>query len=143
MTSPRLGAEGGAFTLDGRRIFLYDGELHYFRVRPDLWRPGLERLKAAGMNAVSTYLPWVWHEPEEGQFDFTGETRPGRDLRRFLEECREVGLSVMARPGPLIYAEFDGLGLPPWLGDRYPETVVVRRDGRREQGAFFWSHGDI
>ena len=46
----------------------------------------------------------------------------------------------MARPGPLIYAEFDGLGLPLWLGDRYPETVVVRRDGRREQGAFFWSH---
>jgi len=140
MTPPRLGAEDGAFTLDGRRIFLYDGELHYFRVRPELWRPGLERLKAAGMNAVSTYLPWVWHEPEEGRFDFTGETRPGRDLRRFLEECRAVGLSVMARPGPLIYAEFDGLGLPLWLGDRYPETVVVRRDGRREQGAFFWSH---
>lgn len=140
MSPNRLGAEGGAFTLDGRRIFLYDGELHYFRVRPDLWRPGLERLKAAGMNAVSTYLPWVWHEPEEGTFDFTGESKPGRNLKRFLEECREVGLAVMVRPGPLIYAEFDGLGLPLWLGDRYPETVVMRRDGRREQGVFFWSH---
>lgn len=140
MSPNRLGAEGGAFTLDGRRMFLYDGELHYFRVRPDLWRPGLERLKAAGMNAVSTYLPWVWHEPEEGAFDFTGKTKPGRNLERFLEECRAVGLFVMARPGPLIYAEFDGLGLPLWLGDRYPETVVVRRDGRREQGSFFWSH---
>ena len=140
MPAPRLGARDGAFTLDGRRMYLYDGELHYFRVRPSLWRPGLERLKAAGMNAVSTYLPWVWHEPEEGHFDFTGESSPGRDLRRFLEECREVGLAVMARPGPLIYAEFDGLGLPLWLGECYPETVVVRRDGRREQGIFFWSH---
>src|SRR6188472_1171004 len=72
MTPNRLGAEGGAFTLNGRRMFLYDGELHYFRVRPELWRPGLERLKAAGMNTVSTYLPWVWHEPEEGRFDFAG-----------------------------------------------------------------------
>ena len=140
MTPNRLGAEDGAFTLNGRRIFLYDGELHYFRVRPELWRPGLERLKAAGMNTVSTYLPWVWHEPEEGSFDFAGATRPGRDLRRFLEEARDVGLHVMARPGPLIYAEFDGLGLPLWLGDRYPDTVVVRRDGRKEQGDFFWVH---
>ena len=43
-----LGARDGAFTLGGRQAFLYDGELHYFRVRPELWRPGLERLKAAG-----------------------------------------------------------------------------------------------
>jgi hypothetical protein len=140
MTPPRLGARDGAFTLDGRRVYLFDGELHYFRVRPALWRDGLERLKAAGMNAVSTYIPWVWHEVEEGHFDFTGETNPARDLGTFLTACREVGLVVMVRPGPLIYAEFDGLGIPLWLGDRYPDTVVVRRDGRREQGDFFWSH---
>ena len=36
MTPNRLGAENGAFTLNGRRKFLYDGELHYFRVRPEL-----------------------------------------------------------------------------------------------------------
>jgi len=140
MSDSRLGARDGAFTLDGRRRFLFDGELHYFRVRPDRWRGGLERLRAAGMNAVSTYIPWVWHEPEEGRFDFTGETNPARDLKGFLEQARDVGLHVMARPGPLIYAEFDGLGIPLWLGDRYPETVVVRRDGRRERGEFFWSH---
>src|SRR5207249_8724095 len=29
---PRLSARDGAFTLDGRRTYLYDGELHYFRV---------------------------------------------------------------------------------------------------------------
>lgn len=135
-----LGARDGAFTLGGRRTFLYDGELHYFRVAPRLWRPGLERLRAAGMNAVSTYIPWVWHEPEEGRLDFTGATRPGRDLASFLEAARAVGLAVMARPGPLIYAEFDGLGIPLWLGDRHPDTVIVRRDGRRDRGEFFWNH---
>jgi hypothetical protein len=140
MSTGPLGAADGAFTLGGRRTFLYDGEFHYFRVKPDLWRPGLERLRAAGMNAVSTYIPWVWHEPEEGTFDFTGATRPGRDLAGFLEAARAVGLPVMARPGPLIYAEFDGLGIPTWLGDKYPDTVVVRRDGRRDRGTFFWNH---
>jgi hypothetical protein len=139
--SPRqLGAQDGAFTLDGKRTFLYDGELHYFRVRPELWRPGLERMVAAGMNAVSTYVPWVWHEPTEGDFDFTGRTKPGRDLARFLEDARAVGLAVMARPGPLIYAEFDGLGIPLWLGDGHADTVVVRRDGRKARGEFFWTH---
>jgi hypothetical protein len=140
MPAHRLGARAGAFTLNDRRTYLYDGELHYFRVRPALWRPGLEHLRAAGMNAVSTYIPWVWHEPDEGVFDFTGRTRPARDLAGFLEQARAVGLAVMARPGPLIYAEFDGLGIPLWLGDRYPETVVVQRDGRRGRGEFFWNH---
>src|SRR4029078_7023066 len=62
------------------------------------------------------------------------------------------GLHVMARPGPLIYAEFDGLGLPLWLGDRYPDTGVVpgpgsnargrclRRAGPKAQAEFFWVH---
>lgn len=140
MTGNRLGARDGAFTLDGRRTFLYDGELHYFRVRRELWRPGLERIRAAGMNAVSTYVPWVWHEPEEGVFDFTGGSKPMRDLGAFLTHAREVGLVAMLRPGPLVYAEFDGLGIPLWLGDRYPETVVMRRDGTRERGEFFWTH---
>jgi hypothetical protein len=140
MTPRPLGARDGAFTLAGRRTYLYDGELHYFRVAPALWRPGLERLKALGMNAVSTYIPWVWHEPEPGVFDFDGSTRPGRDLAGFLDTARAVGLAVMARPGPLIYAEFDGLGIPLWLGDRHPETVIVRRDGRRDRGEFFWNY---
>ena len=140
MTVGPFGARDGAFTLGGRPSFLYDGELHYFRVRPALWRPALERLRASGMNAVSTYIPWVWHEPESESFDFTGRTKPGRDLARFLDEARAVGLAVMARPGPLIYAEFDGLGIPLWLGDRHPDTVIVRRDGRRDRGEFFWNY---
>ncbi|MGH7725150.1 MAG: beta-galactosidase [Candidatus Eiseniibacteriota bacterium] len=140
MSSNRLGARDGTFTLDGRRTYLYDGELHYFRVRSELWRPGLERLKAAGMNAVSTYIPWVWHEPEEGFFDFNGATKKMRDLALFLELAKDTGLVVMARPGPLVYAEFDGLGIPLWLGDRYPDSVVRRRDGTKERGEFFWNH---
>jgi beta-galactosidase len=137
---PRLTAAGGAFHIDGRPRFLLSGEMHYFRVAPDRWRESLRRIRALGVRGISTYVPWVWHEPEEGRFDFTGATHPGRDLGGFLTACRELDLFVLARPGPLIYAEYQGLGVPLWLGTRHPETVVVRRDGSLDRGDFYFNH---
>jgi beta-galactosidase len=99
MTIGPLGARDGAFTLGGRRTFLYDGELHYFRVAPALWRPGLERLRAAGMNAVSTYIPWVWHEPEEGRFDFTG-VGIRFPVRASAEAVPDTGQPAPGQPAP-------------------------------------------
>lgn len=137
---PRLTASQGAFQLDGRAHFLLSGEMHYFRVARERWAESLARIRALGIPSVSTYVPWVWHEPEEGRFDFTGTSHPGRDLVGFLSECREAGLTVLARPGPLIYAEFEGLGVPTWLGSRYPESVVLRRDGSQDRGDFYYNH---
>ena len=51
----RLSARNGVFLLDGRPWMLRGGEFQYFRIRPELWRPGLEKLKAAGLNAISSY----------------------------------------------------------------------------------------
>lgn len=138
--SPRLTAAAGAFRLDGRSRFLLSGEMHYFRVPRERWHDSLRKIRALGIRAISTYIPWVWHEPEEGRFDFTGVTHPQRDLVGFLAACRELDLPVLARPGPLIYAEFEGLGVPLWLGSRYPETVVVRRDGSLDRGDFYFNH---
>ncbi len=135
----RFSAQDGAFTLDGRPRFLRAGEFQYFRIRPDLWRPGLEKLKVAGFNAVSSYIPWVWHEPEEGALDFTGQTHPRRNLIAFLEACRESGLPVMARPGPYIYAEYRGFGHPRWLGEKYPDTVMRGPDGRLIRGDHYFN----
>jgi len=114
--------------------------MHYFRVRPEGWPASLARIRSLGLTAVSTYIPWVWHEPQPGQFDFTGETHPARDLVRFLEEARAQDLLVLARPGPLIYAEFQGLGVPLWLGQRHPESVVQRRDHALDRGDFYFNH---
>jgi hypothetical protein len=130
----RLSARDGLFLLDGRPWMLRAGEFQYFRIRPDLWRPGLEKLKAAGFNAVSSYVPWVWHEPEEGQLDFTGRTHPQRDLVGFLETCRAAGMLFLARPGPYIYAEYRGFGHPRWLGESYPDTVMRDPRGRLVRG---------
>jgi beta-galactosidase GanA len=101
-----------SFSLDGQRVWLWSAEFHYFRLpNPDLWRDQLEKLKAAGFNSVSLYFSWAYHSPAPGVFDFSGV----RDLDRLLDIAEEVGLYVIARPGPYINAELDSGGFPAWL----------------------------
>jgi beta-galactosidase GanA len=101
-----------SFLLDGQRVWLWSAEFHYFRLpSPDLWRDQLEKLKATGFNAVSLYISWAYHSPAPGVFDFTGV----RDLDRLLDIAADVGLFVLARPGPYLNAELDSGGYPAWL----------------------------
>ena len=37
---------------------MLSGEAHYFRMPHELWRDRLTRLKAMGLNTISTYIPW-------------------------------------------------------------------------------------
>ena len=98
--------------LDGNRIFLWSGEFHYFRLpSPDLWLDVLQKMKAAGYNATSIYFDWAYHSPAPGVYDFTGV----RDLDRLLDIADQVGIYVIARPGPYINAEVDSGGFPGWL----------------------------
>ena len=48
---------------------------------------------------------------QPGVYDFTGV----RDMDQLLDMAQEVGLYVIARPGPYINAEIDGGGFPGWL----------------------------
>ncbi len=107
-----------AVYLDGQPVQIISGAVHYFRVVPAYWRDRLEKLKALGCNAVETYIPWNFHEPEKGVFRFEG----GRDVERFVQLAQELGLSVILRPSPYICAEWEFGGLPAWL---------LREDGIR------------
>jgi beta-galactosidase GanA len=107
-----VGYDRYSLTVDGRRVVLWAGEFHYFRLpSPDLWRDVLEKIKAAGFNGVSLYFHWGYHSPKPGAYDFTGV----RDVDRLLGMAEELGLYVVARPGPYINAETTGGGLPAWL----------------------------
>jgi beta-galactosidase GanA len=98
--------------VDGKRVLLWAGEFHYFRLpSPDLWRDVLEKIKAGGFNGVSLYFDWAYHSPKAGVYDFTGV----RDVDRLLRMTEELGLYVVVRPGPYINAEVTGGGLPAWL----------------------------
>ncbi|MBB6730908.1 beta-galactosidase [Cohnella zeiphila] len=116
------------YVIDGKPGFLVSGEFHYFRVPRHDWEERLSRFREAGGNCVATYIPWILHEPAEGDIRF-GDA-PERDLESFLALCRDQGLFVIARPGPYQYSEMKYCGLPGWLCESYPELLARDLGGR-------------
>ena len=114
------------FYLDDQKVFLNSGEIHYFRIKRELWDKHLEAAVEAGLTTVSSYVPWAWHEPEEFVFDFDGSSSPERDLKGWLQRCQAHGLNCIVKPGPFILAEYRGAGLPDWFMDRYYDEVKMR-----------------
>ncbi|MFD8519317.1 beta-galactosidase [Streptomyces capillispiralis] len=108
----RIGYDRHSLLVDGRRLVLWSGEMHPFRLpSPSLWRDVLQKLRAHGHNAVSVPVAWNHHSPAPGAYDFTGV----RDLHRFLSTAAEERLYVILRPGPYIGADVDAGGFPGWL----------------------------
>jgi beta-galactosidase len=114
------------FYLNGKKVFLNSGEIHYFRIKRELWDRHLEAAREAGLTAISTYVPWAWHESEEGVFDFDGTSCPERDLIGWLKRCQAHGLHCILKPGPFILAETRGAGLPDWFLDQFGDEVKMR-----------------
>ena len=102
---------GENITIDGEKTLLVSGSMHYFRTLPEQWEDRLEKIAAAGLNCVETYVPWNLHEPQEGVYNFDGML----DLSKFLELAEKKGLYVILRPSPYICAECEFGGLPSWL----------------------------
>uniref|UniRef100_A0AC11BJT1 Galactosidase beta 1 like n=1 Tax=Ovis aries TaxID=9940 RepID=A0AC11BJT1_SHEEP len=99
------------FLLDGAPFRYVSGSLHYFRVPRVLWADRLFKMRMSGLNVVQFYVPWNYHEPEPGVYNFNGS----RDLFAFLQEATLANLLVILRPGPYICAEWEMGGLPAWL----------------------------
>lgn len=97
--------------IGGRRVMLYGGEFHYFRVPHELWEDRLQKMKSAGLNLVVTYIPWNFHEMREGEFRWDGD----RDLEKFITLTQKYGFYLVIKPGPYICAEWDFGGFPDWL----------------------------
>lgn len=114
--------------IDGKPVLITCGEIHYYRLDKSDWQDRLDKLKETGCNAVATYVPWLWHEPVEGQFDFSGKTRPETDLAGFIDLCTENGFYFFVRPGPFIMAEMKNEGLPYWVYEKHPEIIPVGWD---------------
>ncbi len=126
---PKFTAANGQFWLDDQPQLIQAGEFHYFRTPADEWRHRLGLLQAAGFNTVATYIPWRWHQLAEGVSDFDGHSHPMRNLAGFLDLAADMGLYVMARPGPYIMAETINEGIPNWVFDNYPATAFISQDG--------------
>ena len=116
--------------IDGKPSLLIGGEVHYFRLKREEWQDRIDKLKGAGCNVVASYIPWLMHEPVEGQVDLDGSTHANLDLGGFIDLCKENGLYFFARPGPFIMAEMKNEGLPYWVYTKHPEIVPVTWDGK-------------
>src|SRR5437868_1916013 len=87
--------------LDGKPWVPVMGEFHYSRYPQDGWREELLKMKAGGIDIVSSYVFWIHHEEIEGKWDWSGR----RDLRKFVRTAGDVGLKVAVRCGPWCHGE--------------------------------------
>jgi hypothetical protein len=117
----RISVDSRSLLLDGKPWLPVMGEFHYSRYPEKYWREELLKMKAGGVQVVATYIFWIHHEEIEGQFDWSGQ----RDLRRFVELCKENGLYVYVRVGPWDHGEARNGGFPDWLIEK---KIPLRRN---------------
>ncbi|MGG5260144.1 beta-galactosidase [Phycicoccus avicenniae] len=115
--------------IDGEPRVVMAGEVHYFRVARDEWEQRLDLCVEAGLTAVASYIPWIFHELPDGSIDVEGRTRPERDVAAFVDLCAERGLMFVARPGPFVMAELKNEGIPHRVYREHPEVVPSGWDG--------------
>ena len=96
------------FTKDGKPFTVIAGELHFSRLPRERWRETLLKMRKCGINTVSTYIFWNYHEEIKGQFDFSGN----KDISAFLQICRDIDMPCILRIGPWCHGEVIRGGFP-------------------------------
>ncbi|CDH60979.1 beta-galactosidase [Lichtheimia corymbifera JMRC:FSU:9682] len=101
-----------ALYVEGEPTMIFSGEFHYWRI-PDRerWSYILKQYQSMGMNTIRIYFHWGYHSSQEGEYNFEGN----RDIEYLLDLCEDLGLYVLAAPGPYICAETQAGGYPGWL----------------------------
>jgi beta-galactosidase len=115
-----LSANSQYLVLNGKPWLPVMGEFHYSRVPQQNWETEILKMKAGGVEVISTYVIWIHHEEVESQFDWTGR----RNLRAFVLLCAKHRMFVYLRIGPWVHGETRNGGIPDWAMQRSP----VRRD---------------
>lgn len=111
MTAHQYGYTKEYLTRDAKPWLPVMGEFHYTRYPETEWKQEVYKMKSMGVDIISTYVFWIHHEEEEGLFRFDG----CRDLRAFLQVCRDADMPVWLRLGPWCHGECRNGGFPDWL----------------------------
>ncbi len=96
---------------DNKPWFPIMGEIHYTRYPRAYWKESLYKMKAGGIDLVSTYVFWIHHEEIEGEYEFTGN----KDIREFVKTIQESKLKLLLRIGPWCHGECRNGGYPDWI----------------------------
>lgn len=104
----RYGVNTQYFTKNGKPYTVIAGELHFSRLPKERWRETLLKMRECGINTVSTYVFWNYHEEIKGQFDFAGD----KNIAAFLQICRDIAMPCILRIGPWCHGEVIRGGFP-------------------------------
>lgn len=97
--------------IDGKRQIPVMGEFHYSRLPADEWSTEVRRMKEGGVTMLACYVFWNHIEEESDVYRWEGQ----RNLRRFLEICKQECMPVILRLGPFCHGEVRCGGIPDWL----------------------------
>jgi Glycosyl hydrolases family 35 len=131
-----------AVRIADRRIWVGDqsrpllsGEVHFWRHDPEFWPALIRGARELGLDVLSTYVCWDFHELAPGRFDFSGASNPRRNLIAYLELVQREGFWLLLRPGPYIYAEWPNSGVP----DRVVQWHRLHPEFQREASRYMAS----
>lgn len=96
---------------DGKRVVPVMGEVHYSRIPQNEWREEVRKMKEGGVTVLAAYVFWNHVEEVEGVFNWSGQ----RNLRAFLEVCKQEQMPVVLRFGPFCHGEVRNGGIPDWM----------------------------
>jgi hypothetical protein len=121
----KVETDSKGFILDGERLLLLSGSVHYPRASAAEWPSIFASMKQQNINVLQTYVLWDIHEKEQGKLQFTNTADPNEDLLVFLRAAKESGLYINLRFGPYVCAEWNYGGIPAWVRD------LQNDDGKR------------
>lgn len=96
---------------NGKPWFPVMGEMHFQRTNENDWEESVIKMKAAGIEIISSYLFWNYVEEKEGVYNWDGNN----NLKKFLALCKKHHMYVWLRIGPWVHAETRNGGFPDWL----------------------------
>jgi beta-galactosidase GanA len=113
-----VGFDKRTITINGEHSLFISGAIHPPRGTPQMWDGWFDQAKKNGLNMVQVrplmwrqicllvswqvYIFWNYHEPIEGNYDWTGRG----NLTDFMARATTAGLFVNLRIGPYVCAEW-------------------------------------
>ena len=144
-TGDVLDADSRSMKLNGKQFYPIAGEIHPGRVPSSQWREQLMRMRAGGLNVISVYAFWIYHEEVRGKFVFEGR----RDIGQFIDSLATLA-SKCSFAWTVDHGECRNGGHPDWVLDqcgrlRSTDSAYLAREallqgaGRTSQGP--WKDG--
>lgn len=110
LAQPEVKWDSQSLLIDGQRVCPVMGEIHYSRIPAAEWAQEVRKMKEGGVTIIATYVFWNHIEEQEGIFRWDGQ----RNLRHFLEICKQEEMPVVLRLGPFCHGEVRNGGIPEW-----------------------------